>query len=197
MTRITGGRLRGRSISIPKLPREAHLRPTLSKVRSAIFNSMQGHVEGAHVLDLFAGSGALGFEALSRDAASVLYVDASPVALATIRDSARALGVEGKCVFSKQDFDRDHPEKLSIFNKLAKVSSFDLIFIDPPFRRDWETWMIEKVAWNELLAPEGLLVIEWLPHTVDELVRETPFLEKVRQKTYGNSVVSTYRRKSA
>ncbi len=195
MTRITGGRLRGRSIQIPKLPASAHLRPTLSKVRSAIFNSIQGHVDGARVLDIFSGCGSLGFEALSRDALSVAFVEGSPVALKVIRENAQTLKVDEQCRFLRFSLEKERPQDLLDLKRLAGVEAFDLVLIDPPYRRDWESWMVGAEAWGELLTLGGILVIEWLPHTVEDLPEETPFLVKVRQKNYGDSVVTTYKRK--
>src|SRR5262245_32005744 len=98
MIRITGGELRGRSLRTPKHSERSpdRTRPTQAKLRQALFNSLQMHIPEARVLDLFAGSGTLGFEALSRGAESVVFVESSREVCRLIQQNAQELGVEDR-----------------------------------------------------------------------------------------------------
>jgi pantetheine-phosphate adenylyltransferase len=124
--RITGGTLARRLIDVPSAADKGTLRPTADKVREALFSSLQQRfgVEGRDVADVCCGSGALGFEALSRGAASCTFVDVDARTMRVVQDNARALGVSDRCRFVVDDaarFLRSHP------------SSFDLVLCDPPY----------------------------------------------------------------
>src|SRR6267142_6647216 len=118
--RIIGGQWRSR---IVKFPPAAQLRPTPDRVRETLFNWLGQRVDGLSCLDLFAGSGALGFEALSRGASRVVMVDSDRAIAAALRDSARELGAAGAEVVQ-----RDALEFLG-----AGGEKFDLAFVDPPY----------------------------------------------------------------
>ena len=118
--RITGGRLSGRRVTVPG----GAVRPTADRVRESLFARL-GDLAGKRVLDLFAGSGALGFEALSRGATSVVFVDRSPSVLATVRQNAEALGVAGAVELRRG-------EASAVLGRLAGSAGFDLAFVDPP-----------------------------------------------------------------
>jgi 16S rRNA (guanine966-N2)-methyltransferase len=115
---VTGGELRGRRLQVPK----KGVRPTTGRVREAIF-SMLGNIEGARVLDLFCGSGALGIEALSRGASEASLVDTS---VAAARRNLEELGLSGRSQVSRSDAVR--------FLRRAEPGSFDLVLCDPPYR---------------------------------------------------------------
>ena len=118
--RVVAGRLGGRRLSAP-----AGARPTADRVREALF-AILGSVEGALVLDLFAGSGALGIEAISRGAAGAVFVDRDRCAVAAIRRNLRALGLEASV---------DRSDALAFVRARAESEqpAFDLIFVDPPY----------------------------------------------------------------
>jgi 16S rRNA (guanine966-N2)-methyltransferase len=116
--RITGGELRGRRLFVPK----SGVRPTTSKVREAVF-SMLGGIDGARVLDLFSGSGALGIEALSRGAGHAVLVDARPAAS---RRNVDDLGLGERADVVRAD--------ATAFLERAERASFDLVLCDPPYR---------------------------------------------------------------
>ena len=122
--RVVAGQFGGRRLAAP---RGAGTRPTSDRVREALF-SLLGQVEGLRVLDLFAGSGALGIEALSRGAAEATFVDSAPRAVRAVADNVRGLGVEGATV-TRQDA-RAFLRKAS-----AAGRQYDLVFLDPPYRR--------------------------------------------------------------
>ncbi|MGD8323368.1 MAG: 16S rRNA (guanine(966)-N(2))-methyltransferase RsmD [Gammaproteobacteria bacterium] len=120
--RIIGGRWRGRFIDIPQIP---GLRPTPNRVRETLFNWLAPEIEGAHCVDLYAGSGALGIEALSRGAASVTFVESNMQLVTALRAQLERLG-------ATPDVVRDTAAAF-----LARTSdSFDLAFADPPFEVD-------------------------------------------------------------
>jgi 16S rRNA (guanine966-N2)-methyltransferase len=116
--RVVAGQFKGRRLAAP---RGTRTRPTADRVREALF-SMLGDVDGAHVLDLYAGSGALGIEALSRGAASAVFVERDPRAVAAIERNLAAIGVEATVLR------RDVARFLA-----AEDGAFDLVFCDPPY----------------------------------------------------------------
>jgi 16S rRNA (guanine966-N2)-methyltransferase len=122
--RVVAGRFGGRRLAAP---RGTGTRPTSDRVREALF-SLLGPLEGLRVLDLFAGSGALGIEALSRGAAEATLVDSAPRAVRAIGDNLRALGIEGATV-ARQD------ARAFIRKASAAGRQYDLVFLDPPYRR--------------------------------------------------------------
>jgi 16S rRNA (guanine966-N2)-methyltransferase len=124
--RVIAGRFGGRRLSAP---RGARTRPTSDRVREALF-SVLGELEGARVLDLFAGSGALGIEALSRGAARATFVDSAPVALRALRDNLTALEIGAEAAEVRRADARG-------FLRSARNTGreYDLVFLDPPYRR--------------------------------------------------------------
>lgn len=126
-TRITGGSWRGRVVSTP---REQLLRPTRAVVREALFNILGDAVIGAAMVDLYAGAGTVGFEALSRGAAEVTFVDREPAALALVRQTAQRLGCAATCRLVRSDaatWVRGCPRELA---------GADVVFLDAPYRDD-------------------------------------------------------------
>ena len=188
MLRITSGIFRGRVIHAPTGTRT---RPTQARLRQALFNSLQFEIPDARVLDLFAGSGALGFEALSRGAREVVFVENSKPAIKLIEKNAEDLKVTSLI--------RILPVSLeSAWGSLEKTQPFDLILADPPYAGGWERKLLEEAPWEKVLKVEGYFCLEWgrLKSQVDELPDEVSCLEKVREKNYGDSLLTTYRRKS-
>ncbi len=191
MLRLTGGEFRGRQIQTPpeKSGSRTTLRPTQARLRQALFNSLQTVIAEARVLDLFGGSGALGFEALSRGAASVVYVEDNRFALKLIEKNAATLQVEDRVTIVSDPVP-------SCVKRLASHLPFDLVLADPPYAEGWEKRLLEELDWSLLLAPEGHFCLEWgtQKSQVQELPDQTPFLVKVREKNYGDSILTTYKR---
>jgi 16S rRNA (guanine966-N2)-methyltransferase len=146
--RITGGRLSGRRLAVPG----GAVRPTADRVRESLFARL-GDLAGKRVLDLFAGSGALGFEALSRGAASVVFVDRSHAVLATLRRNAEALGVADAVELRRG-------EAGAVLRRLAGTSCFDLAFLDPPYMSDRLATALRELAAGPLLAEGAVVVAE-------------------------------------
>lgn len=147
--RIIAGVWRGRKLTFPIVP---GLRPTSDRVRETLFNWLTPKILGAHCLDLFAGSGALGFEALSRGAKSIWMVDSSTIVLAQIRKNARILEAEQKLTLYCSQI----PSSVVPIN----TQKFDIIFLDPPFQRDLLAPCCQWLQSSNCLASGALIYIE-------------------------------------
>jgi len=149
--RIIAGRLRGRNIQAPA---GLETRPTADRVKETMFNLIQGRIRDANCLDLFAGSGNLGLEALSRYAATCTFVEKDPSALGNLEKNIESLGLQPNAIILGTDIYK----ALSSF--VAKQFQFDIIFADPPY--DFPTFhkVVGKIAAHSLLAKDGALVWE-------------------------------------
>ncbi len=156
--RIIAGTARGRTLAAPK---GMDTRPTLDRVRESLFSILVSRLDGARVLDLFAGSGALGLESLSRGAARAVFVDRARAAQAAVSANIKALGFE-ECA-------RMLPVEWRQAVKALQTSGdvFDLIFLDPPYAMPDRDKLLPAIAQAEILAPEGRVVFEhgrdWMP----------------------------------
>src|SRR5437870_8113520 len=151
--RIVGGRLRGRALASPK---SQVIRPSADRLRESLFNILaHGYgdpVAGARVLDLFAGTGALGLEAMSRGAAFALFVDDGAAARALIRANVEALGLGGTTRVFRRDATRLGPAH--------PVEPFSLVFADPPYGRGLAEKALTAARHGGWLAPDVLVVVE-------------------------------------
>lgn len=147
--RIIGGALRSRRLSFPQAD---GLRPTADRVRETLFNWLQLSVPAARVLDLFAGSGALGFEAASRGASSVVMVERDKSAVASLRANRQALGTETVSVVEA--------DAVAWLRSLKRGTQFDLVFVDPPFDAALQCPIANALADSGCLAPGALIYIE-------------------------------------
>jgi 16S rRNA (guanine966-N2)-methyltransferase len=151
--RIVGGRLRGRALVAPK---SRAIRPTADRLRESLFNILVyaygDPVAGARVLDLFAGTGALGLEALSRGAAFALFVDDAAEARALLRENIAALGLAGVTRVFRRD-----AAKLGTAHPLAP---FSLAFLDPPYGRGLAEQALAAAQAGGWLAKDALVVVE-------------------------------------
>jgi 16S rRNA (guanine966-N2)-methyltransferase len=148
--RIIGGEFRGRRFGFPPL---AGLRPTPDRVRQTLFDWLAPLIHGSRCLDLFAGSGALGLEALSRGAAAVTFVEREPEALAAIRDHLSTLGASAETCLG---------DALSVLPTLAVKDGgrYDVVFVDPPFDSDLRARALDALVAQDRLAPGGLVYVE-------------------------------------
>lgn len=153
--RIVAGHLRGRVLNAPD---SKGTRPTSDKTRETLFNILQhadwaAPLEGARILDLYAGSGALGFEALSRGAASAMMVDMAHAARQAMKVTAQQFGVDDRVVILKRDVTR-------LGARPEDIEAFDLILCDPPYRKGLAQKALKALKAGGWLTPEGVLVIE-------------------------------------
>jgi len=176
--RIVGGSLRGRAL---RAPAGAATRPTSEKVREAVFNIL-GSVDGDRVLDLFAGSGALGIEALSRGAAHATFVDAAKPAVAAIRGNLRDLGLDDRATVVPGD-------AVGGAARHGAIGPWRLVFIDPPYRSDLAARAVLALP-GDHLASGAVVVIEHdrhntPPETLGSLLRTD-------QRRYGDTLISFF-----
>jgi len=182
--RIIAGSAGGRPLKAPP----DGLRPTMDRVRAAIFSSLGDRVPEAHVLDLFAGSGGMGIESLSRGSESAVFVDENERCVRCIRENLRMAKVEG--VVQTMDAYR-------FLDLYAEEASFDLIFADPPYSKkqgdtDHSAILTSSLKLASALKPDGLFVLERQsggPALVDSI------FEIVRCKRYGGSEILYLARK--
>lgn len=174
--RIIAGTARG---IVLKSPTGSAIRPTLDRVRESLFNILSPRLEEARFLDLYAGTGANGLEALSRGAREVVFVESAPAAQELIRENYRKTRLEGRVSVLPYQL----PERM---DKLA--GPFDIIFADPPYAAEAAP-LLEAMAKLALLAPEGVLVLE---HDKKYKVEAAPPLELTRERTYGGTTLSFF-----
>jgi 16S rRNA (guanine966-N2)-methyltransferase len=151
--RIVGGRLRGRALAVPG---SQAIRPTADRLRESLFNILAhaygDPVTGVRVLDLFAGTGALGIEALSRGARFALLIDDAAQARALIRDNVTALGLGGATRIFRRDATR--------LGDAGPVDAFALAFLDPPYRQGLAERALVSARDGRWLLPGALIVVE-------------------------------------
>ena len=168
MIRITGGKNRSRKLFIP----ENNLtKPTMDKVRAAVFNALTSDVKGKDVLDLFSGSGSYGFEALSRDAKSATFVDKEKEAITAIKKNAEMLKETNIKIFQSD---------VSLFLE-SKNGQFDLVFVDPPYKLDIYQNVLDLLEKNAYLKDEAIIVLE----SEKELSINEEKYKKVKLYNYG------------
>ncbi len=178
-TRLTGGSARGRVI---RSAGGRDLRPTSERVRSAIFSILGPEiVVGATVLDLYAGTGALGIEALSRAAASVVFVETNEVHCRSLRASLKELGMADKARVVKANAESalDYDEQ-----------GFDLVFIDPPYRLDPWDGLLGRMGNSDSLADSAVVVAEHYHRR--ELAPAYGGLIKTKMRRYGDTKISIF-----
>jgi 16S rRNA (guanine966-N2)-methyltransferase len=180
--RVAGGELGGRKL---QTPRGSATRPTSDMVRQVLANILAPRLPGCRFLDLFAGSGAVGIEAISRGATTATFIEDARPALACLRENVTALGLGDRTTIFAQPVARALP-------KLARDgAAFDVIFLDPPFA-DAAAYSTTLTAISQggLLAPDGLVVIQHdshthLPETVGTLIR-------TRERRVGDNGLTFY-----
>ena len=149
--RIIGGSARGRRL---RTPRSYSVRPTADRVKESLFNVLGPAVEGARVLDLYAGTGNLGLEALSRGAREAVFVERAGAAADIIRTNLELCGLSAKGRVLRRPVAR-------VLAELERNGeSFDLIFMDPPYRRNLAVTTLELLGRHPVCAPDALVVLE-------------------------------------
>jgi 16S rRNA (guanine966-N2)-methyltransferase len=181
--RITGGEVKGRRLSAFK---GAKIRPTSDKVREAIFDLIGQDARGLRVLDLFAGTGSLGIEALSRGAAWVLFADNSMHSIELIRRNLSLCGYENLSYVLKKDLTRGIPKKCEVMKR-----EIDLVFTDPPYGRDYIPPVLRELSEREILASPSIVVAE--TSKAETLPASLGKLELVKARIYGDTKISVYR----
>jgi 16S rRNA (guanine(966)-N(2))-methyltransferase RsmD len=182
--RIISGKYRSRRILMP-----SGIRPTKDKVREAVFNVLAGRIRDSLVLDMFAGSGAFGIEALSRGAASALFVDKSDECIKTIEKNLDILQIpigQDAEVVKKDSF-----QAIKALHKEAR--KFDIIFLDPPYYRNMATKCLNNISIYDILAPSGFVIAEHFRK--DVVPEEAQSLMMTRRLDYSDVAISIYKKK--
>lgn len=148
--RIVAGKFRHRLITWPD--DAEHIRPTKDRIREAIFSAI-GDIDHFTVLDLYAGSGAMGIEAISRGAEKAYFVDKNNIAISTIRGNLKSLGITNEAEVLKTD---DFSALKSFINNIE----FDLVILDPPYAQGEYQKVISYLFENNLIKPNGIIICE-------------------------------------
>ena len=184
--RITGGEFGGRNLKVPK---SDAIRPTQDRVREALFNIIQCEIAGADFLDLFAGSGAVGLEALSRGAKSATFVESNRRHLAILRENLETIA-------GRTGDGRRETVAADVYRWLSSYSGpgFSIGFADPPYALGEEKGyasVLETLAARGIIRPNGLFIAEM---TAVQKAEETPGWELIRDRTYGKTRLCIWRR---
>jgi len=181
--RIITGKFKGLVLKEPK----EKLRPTQDKVRKAIFDILAGCIENESFLELFAGSGAVGIEALSRKAKFVCFVENDSDSIELLRENLTKIPVTNFAVKPLDAF-------VALKQFAEENKAFDIIFLDPPYCEDLAKKILQSLDTCDILVPSGIVIIQ---HFKKDVIPETTdSLKLFKQKIYGDTVVSFYRMKT-
>lgn len=179
--RVVSGQYKGKSL---KAVPGSSTRPTTDKVKEAIFNMIGPYFEGGTCLDLFAGSGGLGIEALSRGVERTVFVDRDGKAIQTIHDNLKTCHIDGQAEVYRNDFKR------ALKAIIKREIVFDYIFLDPPYAKQQLNEILEVIHENRLLSEQGVIVCE---HSTDvKLPSSVENLMLIKQESYGIITISIY-----
>lgn len=182
--RITGGAIRGRRLTkITGLM----IRPTSDMVRSAIFNILGQQLAGLTILDLFAGTGSLGIESLSRGADRAMFVDKSRKAFSIIKTNLEIAGYESVSLVLREEL----PKGLARVQGLG-CGTFDLVFIDPPYGKGYIRPTIDALLERNLLGQESRVIVESSIEANDPLPSCIPGLQLRDTRGYGSTLIGVY-----
>ena len=179
--RIIAGVFKGRRLATP---RGATTRPTADQVRIALMDTLGPRLPDARVLDLFAGSGSVGLEALSRGAAHATFVERDPRAVEALAENIRTLDVESRALVVRGDVTRQ-------LGRLATDGRrFEIVFLDPPYATDDGERTLAALGGGALIAPEGLVVAQ---HPTKRQLPESGVLRAFRDRRFGETTLTFFR----
>jgi 16S rRNA (guanine966-N2)-methyltransferase len=183
--RVIGGNAKGRRL---RVPRGQTLRPTSDRVKEALFNILPHDLSGIKLLELFAGTGNVSIEAISRGAAEAILIDWSDRSGKVIRENLRRLD------FTDRATVRIAPVSRALRSLARQGESFDMIFLDPPYQRNWVTACLEAIARENLLRASGTLVVEHSAREQPETEYGSLILKD--QRKYGDTWLSFFEHKA-
>lgn len=185
--RVTGGRQRGERLLELE---DRRIRPMRAEVRAALFNILHDVVEGSQFLDLFAGTGSVGIEALSRGARGCIFADHLPEAVRLIKMNLAKLGL----------IDRAKVYQLDALEAIARLERrgrrFDLIFVGPPYGEGLAARTLERLAGSSIVAEDGLVITEVFKKERGELKERYGQLALIRERRYGDNLLLIYQTES-
>ena len=178
--KVTGGIAKGRRLKIPK----AYLRPTSEKVKEALFNILREKVKGSFFLDLYAGTGGIGMDALSHGAGRVIFVESNPFSIKTLRENISALGFRDKAEIIALD-------SVAFLEKaIVREERFDIIFLDPPYHTGELDRIFKILSKGEVLNKSGILIAEHFKKK--SLPEEVGHLRLLKEYRYGDTVLTLF-----
>lgn len=180
--RVITGSAKGRPL---KTVKGRDIRPTADRVKESLFNVIGPRVAEAYFLDLFAGSGAVGIEALSRGASGCVFVELMTPHLKVVEENLAQTGLRDRAELLRRD------ARAALVDLARRNRRFDLIFIDPPYGKDLIPPALELIAAHDLLAEEGWVICEY--HHKDGVPESAGGLTKFRELVFGETVLSIYR----
>ena len=179
--KVISGTLRGRNIKGYNID---GTRPTMDRVKESLFASINSYINGSVVLDLFAGSGNLGIEAISNDSSKCYFVDNNKNCIKVIKDNINTFGISDKC----EVINRDYRDALKYFRD--NNIKFDLILVDPPYDYVICNEILELVDDYKLFNDNGIIVLEYREDKLDNVSNN---YELLKNKKYGDKYISIYK----
>ncbi|MEW6211484.1 MAG: 16S rRNA (guanine(966)-N(2))-methyltransferase RsmD [Acidobacteriota bacterium] len=182
MLRVIAGKYKGRRL---RAPSGLDVRPTSDQLRETLFNIISSRIEGSLFLDICAGSGAVGIEALSRGAESATFIEVGRRACFALEENLRSLGISDQAEIINRD-------AAAALKKLASTNrQFDLVFFDPPYASPLYSKVMAMLASLDLIAPDGIAVVE---HRAKSAIEDCGELIAYRQVKQGESALTFFRR---
>lgn len=178
--RIISGFLKGKKVEGYHID---GTRPTMDRVKESVFGSIQNVVPSSVVLDLFAGSGSLGLEAISNGAGKAYFVDNNKEVIRTLKKTVSDFSILNKCVL----LEKDYKEAISYFVK--NDIKFDIVFLDPPYKMECIEEILETITKEKILTKNAVVVCEYQK---DKLKENYGNLQLVKSKKYGDKFVNIY-----
>lgn len=178
--RIIAGKAKGHPI---KAPKGRHTRPTADRIKEAVFSVLAPHIPGSRILDAFAGSGALGLEALSRGASQAVFIEADSSASRILSENLRHLGFQDQGRVLKGD-------ALKIIPRLKQryqEEGFQLVFLDPPYNKGFLDKALKALVSGAILAPDAILVLETSSKVREPF--ETEGFAIIKESQYGDTAI--------
>ena len=173
--RVISGASRGKKLIALK---GYNTRPTLDRVKEALFNIIQNRIQDSAVLDLFAGTGALGIEALSRGASKAVFCDNSKEAIKVITKNIENTNNQDKSTIINKDY-------IKALEKLSN-QKFDLIFLDPPYKTNFVEMALQKIIMSDLLTEDGIVIVETDDTTKENEILKIQNIEIFDKRKYGS-----------
>ena len=180
--RVISGKLKGRILKGYNIK---GTRPTMDRVKESLFAIIQDYLDDSTVLDLFAGSGNLGIEAISNGASKCYFVDNNKECIKVINDNINTFKINNQAVLLNKDY-------LKALNDFKNNVKFDIIFIDPPYKYNIKKELLEIILSNNILNDNGIIVFEY---SNDEEINNDNFM-LLKNKKYGDKYISVYQRLS-
>jgi 16S rRNA (guanine966-N2)-methyltransferase len=179
--RVISGKARGLKLNTPK---NEDVRPTTDRVKESLFNIINGYIIDGQVLDLFAGTGSLGIECLSRGASKCVFVDVNRTSIDIVKGNIKKARVESDAEVLNLDY------KSAIDRVKNSSYKFDIIFMDPPYYENIFIDALKKVEESNILKEDGIIVVEH--DTKQDFPENIGKLIKNRNKKYGNTTLTFY-----